>query len=427
MLLPQKYAPNKIEEIAGNDEVKIRVRTWILNALRGIKQKPLLIHGPTGTGKTALAYALKNEFDLELIEMNASELRNKEAVEKVLAQAGGSFSLSGKNKLLLIDDVDALQGKDTGGTGAIVSVLKNSHIPILLTAENIWDKKLTGIKAESQALEFKRISKSSIRKVLVKIAEKEELKINEISLASIIENCSGDLRSAINDLQVGISGARDMEKDIFERMKNIFKSLTYKDARDAGAGDIQHDYLKLWIDENIPLEYEKTEDIAGAYNAFSYADIFDGRIMKRQYWGLLRYSNDLMTAGVALAKKQKYFKFVHYQFPNYLRQMSTSMAKRAILKTIGRKIGEKTHSGWKESLDYMDIIMHILDSNIQSKDFYQFDDEEAAFIFKIPIASIREKFNADSSNRITTKKKETEKKPKQKKTDVKKGILAEFL
>ncbi len=335
MLLAQKYPPRKIDEIAGNDEPKARIRQWILNWMRGARQKPLLIHGPTGTGKTAIAYALKDEFDLELVEMNASELRNTEAVERVLAGAGSSLSLSGKGKLILIDDVDALQSRDRGGASAIVSVMRHSHSPILLTAENIWDKKLAGIRAESQPLEFRRISKSSIAKVLGRIAGKEGMGISESAIASIAENSAGDLRSAINDLQAGRSGMRDREKDIFERMKLIFKSTTYREAREAGWGDIEHDFLKLWVDENIPIEYETRGDIAAAYSMLSRSDVFDGRIMNRQYWGFLRYSGDLLTAGVSLAKKEKYYKFVRYQFPNYLRQMSASSARRSMMREIG--------------------------------------------------------------------------------------------
>lgn len=391
MLLSQKYSPKKIDEIAGNDEPKAKIRQWILNWLRGVKQKPLLIHGPTGTGKTAVAYALKGEYDLELIEMNAGDLRNAEAVGRVLSSAASAISLSGKSKLLLIDDVDALGREDRGGPSAIVAALKSSRVPIILTAENIWDKKLAGIRGEALALEFRRISKSSVRKALEKIAEKEKIKITGEALASISENCNGDLRSAINDMQAGMSGMRDREKDIFERMKTIFKSSTYRDARSACEGDVEHDYLKLWVDENIPLEYEKTWDAAAAYNMLSRADVFDGRIMNRQYWGFLRYSNALLTSGIALAKKEKYFKFVRYQFPNYLRQMSASVARRAMLRRIGHKIGERTHAGWKEALDYIHILKHILAKDQLASDFYKFEDEEAAFVLEIPVSEIKEK------------------------------------
>ncbi len=417
MLLSQKYMPKKIDDIAGNDEARAKIKQWILNWLRGIRQRPLLIHGPTGTGKTAVAYALRDEFDLELIEMNTGDLRNADAVERVLASAGSVLSLSGKKKLLLIDDVDALQAKDRGGASAIVSVIKSTGVPLILTAENIWEKKLMGIRNEAQQLEFRRISRSSVSKVLRKIAEKEGMKTRDEELAAIADGCKGDLRSAINDLHTGVSEMRDREKDIFERVRTVFKSTTYRESRKACFGDVEHDYLKLWIDENIPLEYESREEKASAYNFLSRADVFDGRIISRQYWGFLRYSSDLMSAGVSLAKKERTFRFVRYSFPNYLRQMGTSAAHRAMQKEVGRKIGARTHSGWKEALDHIHILKHILDKNPESPDFYRLEDEEVAFILGISAAKIKEKFKTGK----TKKKKE-----KPQTNSSKKGTFGEF-
>ncbi|MEW6528534.1 MAG: replication factor C large subunit [Candidatus Micrarchaeota archaeon] len=392
MIFAQKHIPKKIDDVAGNDEAKSHIKQWILNWLRGVRQKPLLIYGPTGIGKTTIAYALKAEFDLELIEINASDLRNAAQIEKILVNAGCSFSLSGKNKLLLIDDVDALQREDVGGVRAISTVLKNAMVPVLLTAENIWDKKIAGIVNEARAIAFRRVSKSSVLKVLKKIAYAEKIEIDDTKLEFIAENCGGDLRSAINDLQAGMSGMRNREKDVFERMKIVFKSTLYKEAREAAWGDIEHEFLKLWIDENIPYEYEKKDDIAYAYNILSRADIFDGRIINRQYWGFLRYSNDLMTAGVSLAKRERYIKFVRYQFPNYLRQMSASSAKRATLKRIGLKIGAKVHCNWKQSLLYLNVIKQMLLAIPECAEFYLFEDDEVSLICGLSVLDLKKEY-----------------------------------
>lgn len=432
MLFVQKYAPKKIDELAGNEEARTKLKQWMLNWLRGIKQKPILLYGPPGIGKTTAAYAIRDEFNLELIEMNSSDFRNAERIEQVLSAASNSLSLSGKNKLLLIDDVDVLTREDRGGVAAIARLLENAQVPILLTASDFWDRKIAPLRLLCHAVELRRISKSTIAKVLRKIADEEKIAIDNAEIAAIAENSNGDLRSAINDLQVGASGMRDREKDMFERMRIIFKAMSYSEAREASWGDIDHDLLKLWVDENIPLEYETKQDISTAYNWLSRADMFDGRIVNRQYWGFLRYSNDLLTAGIALSKAQKYYKFVRYSFPSYLRVMSALSARRAMLKEIGKKIGSYTHVGWKDALSYLHIIKHILNHNPEARDFYQFDDEEVAFILEIPVGQIEEHFSRIKSGRIKSEREKEEQKPakektaKEEKIKEKKSILHDF-
>ena len=67
--------------------------------------------------------------------------------------------------------------------------------------------------------------------------------------------------------------------------------------------------------------------------------MFDFRI-KKNYWQLLKYSIDLSIAGVSLSKDAVYRKFTRYNFPTYLRNMSKTVATRAIRKNVGLKIGK---------------------------------------------------------------------------------------
>ena len=105
MLLTQKYVPKKLSDIIGNEECIEKIKLWMLNWLRKERKKPLLIYGPPGIGKTSIGYVLRSEFDLELIEMNASDLRNKANIEKIMNATTLAGSLSGKKRILLIDDI----------------------------------------------------------------------------------------------------------------------------------------------------------------------------------------------------------------------------------------------------------------------------------------------------------------------------------
>ncbi len=404
MLLFMKYSPKKLDDLAGNEEARTRIRQWILNWMRKKKQRPLLIHGPTGIGKTSIAYALMKEYDLELLEMNASDLRNKEHIERVLANALSTGSLSGKGKIILIDDIDALQRADAGGASAVVKILKTNAHPIIVTASDIWEKKLSGIRAECEQVPLRRISKPTIAKILNRIAEEEGMEIaDETIIERIATEANGDVRSAINDLHALTPGMRDREKDVFDRVRTVFKASNYAEAKKSTQGDVDYKILKLWIDENIPAEYENKEDLAKAYDALSRADVFEGRIPRRNNWTFLKYLIDLMTVGVALSKKQPYRKFTKYQFPKYLKEMSATVARRAMLKEIGKKIGELAHCNRKDALEYLHLLRHWAEKDQNEvMDKYRLTEEEMAFILEITVEEIKKR------NEKKTRKKEVE-------------------
>jgi len=381
MLFTNKYIPRSIDEMIGNDEQRERVNKWVLNWIAGNRRRPLLVYGPPGVGKTSIAYALKEQHDLEIVEMNASELRNRARVEHIVKSASLAGTLSGKQKLILIDDIDIFAGrKDSGGPGAVASILKETNCPIILTATDAWEKKISAIRSECELVEMKKINKFAIKKLLERIAKSEEIEIDEKELMQIAENASGDVRSALNDLQARNTSLRDREKDIFNKMKTLFKATDYKEARAVAFGDVDINMLKLWIDENIPYEYEDVEDIADAYQWLSKGDVFEGRI-RRSNWILFKYMIDLTTAGVALAKKTPYRKFTRYSFPSYLKEMSRTIRRRALLKNIGKKIGRRTHTNYRDARDMLYVI------EAQAKKYpeeveghYDFDESEMEFI-----------------------------------------------
>ncbi len=390
MLFTVKYAPRKLEDIIGNSERVEQVKQWMLQWLAGKPRKALLVWGPPGTGKTSLAYALKEQYDLEVVEMNASELRNKQRVERVLGSSAMAGSLFGRQKLILIDDADVLAGrKDSGGASAIKAFLAEAPCPAIVTATDIWDKSFSPIRSECEIVEFKRINKPSVRKRLEQIAREEKLPLGQDKIDAIAESAEGDMRAALNDLQALGPTSRNHEKDIFQVVRGIFKAESYAEVREITGGDLDYDIVKMWIDENIPAEYEKASEISAAFDSLSKADVFDGRIRKTN-WQLLKYSIDLATAGVALAKASAYRKFTKYSFPSYLRGMSTSMERRAMLKSLGTKIGAKVHANRRDALEYLPLMKEAGAKRAQElMDFYDLSEDELAFILETSVSRVK--------------------------------------
>jgi replication factor C large subunit len=75
----------------------------------------------------------------------------------------------------------------------------------------------------------------------------------------------------------------------------------------------------------------------------SRADVFLGRVSRRQQYSLWGYVSDLMSAGVALAKRRRYVEFNRYRFPMWLVKRSRLRGGGRVQREVLGKIGGYTH------------------------------------------------------------------------------------
>ena len=390
-----------LSSLIGNPSAINAAKAWAQGWQDGKRQPPLLITGSTGTGKTALAHALADELGWEMFEYNASDFRNEESVTTLLSHSTASSSLFGGTRLILIDDVDSLSGTaDRGGAGAIARVLDAARQPVILTATDPRDRKISTIKAKCLEIELRRSHVSTIAKFLEKEAAARGIALAEGDAIKIAQAASGDIRAALNDLCAhNTSASRDREKSIFDVMRDIFKAEKYSDARKAAfSSETDHDTLKLWIAQNLPLACEKPYDLAEGYERLSRADIFDGRIKRTQYWGYLRYSSDLMTAGVSLSRPSpsQQHGYVPFAYPDYIRAMGSSKSSRTLRKGVLSKIARMCHCSIAQAGGYLPLF-ELAAKKEEGAFAGLFDADELAFIMKRPVkkAAAKRKAAAD--------------------------------
>lgn len=373
-MIVEKYRPKRLSDIIGQDAAVDRLTVWARNWEDGIPQKPILLYGRPGCGKTSVAHALANEMDWEIFEMNASDTRNKGAIDSILSNSATQSTLTGKLKLIVIDEIDGLAGKeDRGGVGAVINVIEESKQPTILIANQVYIQKLKSLLPETEMIEMKGVDKRLLKKYLRKIADTEGIQISDPKIEEIADRSNGDVRSALIDLTSTIT-YRDREKDVYKAVALVFKTHDFQTARSAFWDvDIDPDMQILWLEENIPNEYQSLPEIKTAYEYLSRADVFNGRITNRQSWNLLKYVTELSSAGIASAKRSSTSKFVKYRFPTYLQKMSYSIASRAILNSACKKIGEKMHMSSREVLSQLLLIRKFVLTN---PEYYKLEDAE---------------------------------------------------
>jgi replication factor C large subunit len=371
----EKYRPTSLEEYRGRSKTIDEVMDWVKN-WENRKSDALLLHGPPGSGKTSLVEVIANDLGMELFETNASDVRTKQALKDTLEQAVKQRSFTGRQKLILIDEIDGMSSRDRGGRSEINAVIKESRFPVILTANDAYANGMQAIRRKSKVVELGNVHTNSIAAHLRDIAEQEGISYEERTMKDIARRAGGDMRSAINDLQslaerydrierenVKDLGYRDTEKDIFEALKVVFKTMDVSNAKNAFDNlSEDHDTLFEWIRENVPKEYERTSDCAAAMDVLSKADVFRGRMRFRQNWSLLKYVYDLMGPGVALSKRAKYKGFTRYGYPSRIKKMGRSKASRAKLEDVGRKIGDELHVSVRDASYMIPFLQHLFEN-----------------------------------------------------------------
>ncbi|MEM4325897.1 MAG: replication factor C large subunit, partial [Candidatus Pacearchaeota archaeon] len=356
-------------EIKGQEQAIERVKQFLINFGKYGSSKALILYGPPGVGKTAIAYAAANESLSELFELNASDLRNREKLKEILKPVTEQKSLLKRGKIILVDEVDGISEADFGGLQQLIKLIEFSFYPIIMTANDIWDRKFNELRRRSEILQLKEVSYVTIKEVLIDILRKEKRFVDGSVLNNIVQNSRGDLRAAINDLQtiaftvepLGVSiDERDKELDIFNALRIIFKELPDNSSlKIFDSVNKNLDEIMLWIEENIPVEYFGIE-LSKAFEFLGKADIFRKRIYKHQYWRFLLYQNIFLSYGVSSAKSSKKIGFTNYKKPTRIIKTWINNQEIEIKKSIAKKFASHTHIGEKRALSEFSIIKNIL-------------------------------------------------------------------
>lgn len=377
------FKVDKLSDIIGNSFAIDALKKFAVSINEGVHEKPLMVYGPSGTGKTASVMALANEYNWNVIELNAGDYRDGESIKKKLMPAANSRNIFGKRNLILMDEIDELTTRfDNGASTAILELIKNSKNPIIFVANNFWNKKIMFLRYAVNGVEFKKIDSDSVTFCLDRITKKWGLNIDKKILEMIAVRAGGDCRGAINDLYMVMDsgkyneeilnymGLRDRKVDIFSVLDKIFFANTLVAPLIALANsDLDNNMLIGWLDENISSRYKGAKEISTAYNNLSSATIFSSRAARSQYYGFWRYMNVLMGSGVSLAKSNYPSTVERYKFPKIINEMSKSKTDREKTKIVVEKLKKKIHANIKHiTTNYLPLLKEMATNALKVND-----------------------------------------------------------
>lgn len=375
-----KYRPKRLSDVAGNKTAIQQIADWLDSWAKGPpKKRGLLLYGPPGTGKTVSVEAVANERGLDLVEINASDKRNRNALERVVGLAAGQSDLFGRARLILIDEVDGINlAEDRGAVDTIVRLVQETQSPVVLTANDPWDPKIGPIRNATTMVEYKRLGLRDTIPYLKKICQTEDVEVDEQALRLIVDRNQGDMRSILNDLQTLVSGRkrltydeaswlgfRDRRATIFDALRTVFSSPTCLQARRAtDMASMDLDMFFEWVYENAPRQLSDPRDLSHAMNALAQADLYRARIRRNQAWELLPYQIEMETAGVAMSKEFTKPAWVPMKFPERIQLLSRTRKTRSVEAELGKSIGARCHISSRRAVShYLPYVRYIVDKN----------------------------------------------------------------
>lgn len=407
----EKYRPRTLEDIIGNHQALTVMKKWGQDWHQGtVQKKALVLCGGPGVGKTSAALALAHDQGWESVELNASDARNETIIKKI-ALAGGineTFTTTGeyistkkgKNKLIILDEADNLYERegDRGGKRAIVDTIKKTHQPIILIVNDYYAlvKNNPEIRRLSHQVQFQ--GGGNLSRLLEHICIQENITVAPEVIKAITHQAQGDIRSAINDLQSLCQGrtqvdkeactqlaTRDRKSELFQGIRKILKARNINHARQAAweLGETP-EFLLLWIDENLPREYRDAQDLYRGFQCLSAGDVFLGRARKYQHYHLWSYAHDLLSGGVAVAKKRYYPGFTRYSFPSWLTEMGRSKNIRSVRNSIAQKLGTQCHMSRHKTRSFLPFFQKLItnDTNYATSmtRLLELTDQELVFL-----------------------------------------------
>ncbi len=230
--LAERMRPKTLEDVVGQQHILGKGK--LLRRLIEAKRVPSVIfYGPPGTGKTTLAQIIADTSNSNFVKLNA--ISNGVAdVKAVIDQAKKDFEMYGKKTYLLLDECHRWSKAQSD---SLLASLENGYINFVgCTTENPAYSMTRAIVSRCSVFEFKRLDTADIISVLKRAIEKDEILskfkivIDNDALNYFATACGGDVRSALNGLEIGVITTKANKKGEVVLTKDIAAECLQKKA-----------------------------------------------------------------------------------------------------------------------------------------------------------------------------------------------------
>ncbi|MGL4252206.1 MAG: replication-associated recombination protein A [Metamycoplasmataceae bacterium] len=219
-LISNYLKPNNITDIIGQSHL-LGNDGIIMKMINNKKLFSCIFYGPPGTGKTSMAISICNDLNIPYELFNPT-INKKNDLDQILSK-----NLKSDNYFVII--IDEFHRMNRDKQDILLSYLEWGNLIVFgTTTENPFFVVNPAIRSRCQIIQLKQLNKQEILEGLKKIALKLKINISDDVLKLISWNTDGDLRRAINTLDIINSLYKNQEitKELLDSISPLTSSLS---------------------------------------------------------------------------------------------------------------------------------------------------------------------------------------------------------
>ena len=231
--------PTTLDEVFGQEHI-LGEGAILRRLIDSGKVPNMIFYGPSGTGKTTVANIIAKQTNRTLYQLNATTASTAD-IKNIVAQLDTFMAPNGV--LLYLDEIQSFNKKQQQ---SLLEYIENGKITLIAsTTENPYFYVFNAILSRSTIFEFKQIdSKAALQAINRAVRFLEERNAltavaEEGALEYIAGACGGDVRKAMNAVEVLFSAATVQDDTITLRLEDA-KAVTQKSAHRADRDGANH-------------------------------------------------------------------------------------------------------------------------------------------------------------------------------------------
>lgn len=213
--LAERMRATNFEEFVGQEHI-VGKNKLLYRAISTGSVGSCIFYGPPGTGKTTLAGIIAKMLNANIEKLNAVSSGVADA-KAVIERARTQKQMFGQDTYLLLDECHRWSKSQSD---CVLQAIEEGSIYFIgSTTENPYTSMTRAIVSRCSVFEFKKVSEKDVEKVLKRAIEDKEkglgnykTQIDEDALKFLAFACNGDVRTALNSLELAVLSTK-MGKD----------------------------------------------------------------------------------------------------------------------------------------------------------------------------------------------------------------------